>query len=119
MAHSIGSGSLDEYVTIQSRTVTQDALGGEVITWGTLSTAWANIESKSTASAAESYGTEQVHASNQYEVMLHWRADVNATHRISWVSAYGTKYLNITGVIADTKRRWLKLRCVEGLTDGR
>jgi len=119
MGLSISSGDLSEYVTIQSRTVTQDALGGEVITWGTLSTAWAKIDSKGTTSVGENYSTEQVHAFNRYEVTTHWRSDVNATHRISWVSPYGTKYLNIEGVTADTKRRWLKLRCVEGLTDGR
>ena len=119
MGLSLASGDLDEYVTIQSRTVTQDALGGEVITWGTLSTAWAKIDAKGVSSSGENYSLEQTHAFNNYEVTLHWRSDVNATHRISWAGAYGTKYLNIQGVTADTKRRWLKLRCVEGLTDGR
>ena len=39
------AGRLKDRVTIHSRSVTRDAYCAEVITWATLATVWASVES--------------------------------------------------------------------------
>jgi head-tail adaptor len=58
------AGKLDRLITIEQKSVTKDALGGEVITWTTYATAWAGYKGQRITEGVES---DQVVASRIVE----------------------------------------------------
>lgn len=74
------AGLLDRKVTVQSRTVTQDAdYGSEQTVWGTFATAWARFEERG--------GTESERANREYTarnatVTMRFISGVNADMRL-------------------------------------
>lgn len=61
------AGKLDRYITIEQKSVTKDALGGEVITWETYANAWANYKG---LRATEKVESEQEVANRKVEFTI-------------------------------------------------
>lgn len=78
----LSAGRLRDRVTIQTKSVTRDAYGAEVVTWATLATVWASVES---LSGREYMAAQQVNAERVQRVVIRDRDDVmphmRVTHR--------------------------------------
>ncbi|MEN9807762.1 MAG: hypothetical protein RL756_2282 [Pseudomonadota bacterium] len=92
------AGLLDQRVTIQSKAVTRDAYGAEVITWTDVATVWMMAETIS---------------GREYVAMRQAQSDVTTRFRCRYVSGLTTAMrlvwrsqpFNITEVIDRTGRR--------------
>lgn len=85
------AGKLDRRITIERATVTTDVLGGEVLTWGTLATVWAQVIP---VSDGERWRAEEVAATATHWFRIRWGVGVMPTDRIVYE---GDVYL-ISGV---------------------
>ena len=102
------AGRLKDRVTIQSRSVTRDAYGAEVITWATLATVWASVESISGREyLATTGGADQLLATRTTRVVIRYRDDVGPTMRV----VHETRTLEIDAVLARGNDEWLDLMC--------
>jgi SPP1 family predicted phage head-tail adaptor len=103
-----GSGKMNRRVTLQRATVTADAFGGEVETWGTLAEVWVD---RRDASAAESYRAQEVGAQITTRFKIRYSAtvaDLNPRDRL----VYGGLAYQITGVRESVRNRWIEVDCV-------
>jgi SPP1 family predicted phage head-tail adaptor len=105
-------GERRDRVTLQSATVSQDAHGEPIPTWGNLATnptVWASVQSKAAGERFIS-GGEQVQAAITHTVVLRYRTDVTVQMRV----IFGSRTLYIENVIdPDGRRRDLVLMCRE------
>lgn len=107
------SGSMDQRVTLQSRSVTKDAMGQDVITWVDVATVWARrINQRS----AEAFQAAQMGDDDVVELHIRHRTDVRTTWRLQW----GGVGYDITSVsdFGGRKDR-TRLLCRRGVKDGR
>ena len=78
----LSAGRLRDRVTIQTKSVARDSYGAEVVTWTTLATVWASVES---LSGREYMAAQQVNAERVQRVVIRDRDDVmphmRVTHR--------------------------------------
>ena len=69
-------------MTIQTKSITRDVYGAEVVTWATLATVWASVES---LSGREYMAAQQINAERVQRVVIRDRDDVmphmRVTHR--------------------------------------
>lgn len=101
------AGALDQRVTIQQVTETQDAAGGLVKAWSTFATVWARVEA---IRGNEYFDAQVVQADLSHKLTIRYLSNVVPKMRIS----YGSRTLEIVSVLDDTNRRaWLTLMCVE------
>ncbi len=107
----LDAGRLRDRITIQTKSVTRDAYGAEVVTWTTLATVWASVETLSGREylATISGGIPQVRSERLSRVVIRYRPDVRETMQIS----YGTRTLRIERVLEVERRETLHLRCSE------
>lgn len=107
------SGSMDQRVTLQSRSVTKDAMGQDAITWVDVATVWARrINQRS----AEAFQAAQMGDDDVVELHIRHRADVMTTWRLEWD---GVGY-DITSVSEFGGRKdRTRLLCRRGVKDGR
>lgn len=90
------AGRLRDRVTVQAKSVTRDAYGAEVVTWGTHATLWASVESLSGREYLEQqFGVDQVRAARAVRVVLRYRDDIVPWMRI----LHGARVLEIQAVI--------------------
>lgn len=106
-------GSMDQRVTLQSRTVIKDALGQDAITWVDVATVWARrINQRS----AEAFQAAQMGDDDVTELHIRHRADVQTTWRLRWNSVgYDITSVSDFGGRKDRTR----LLCRRGVKDGR
>lgn len=103
------SGRLRNWITIQSRTLSQDALGGSVETWSALATVPANVRM---VGQGERYipSADQEVALVTHRVRMRYRDDVSPLNRI----VYGTRVLDIESAVdPDGRSRELVCMCSE------
>lgn len=91
----IPAGILDQRVTLQTATVTRDAVGGPVETWADTATVWAAVRPLSARQVAQA---QQVSADVRKAVTIRWRSGVtaamrvkfsdNSTAKVHWVEEY-------------------------------
>lgn len=84
----IPSGELDQRVTLQTATVTRDAVGGPVETWADTITVWASVRpltAKQIARAA------QVSADVRKAVTIRYRSGITAAMRVKFSDATTAK----------------------------
>jgi len=84
----IAAGRLDQRVTLQTATLTRDAVGGPVETWVDTATVWAEIKpltGKQIAQAA------QVSADVRKAVTIRYRTGITAAMRIKFSDATTAK----------------------------
>ena len=78
----LSAGRLRDRVTIQTKSITRDAYGAEVVTWAALATVWASVES---LSGREYMAAQQINAERVQRVVIRDRDDVmphmRVTHR--------------------------------------
>lgn len=107
------AGKMDQRVTLQSRSVTKDAMGQDVITWVDVATVWAQrINQRS----AEAFQAAQMGDDDVVELHIRHRADVLTTWRLEWDSVgYDITSATPYGGRKDRTR----LLCRKGVKDGR
>lgn len=102
------AGLLDRKVTIQSRTVTQDAnYGSEVSVWGTFATAWCRFEERG---GQEQERNNREFTSRNATVTMRFISGVNADMRL--LEADGSTW-QIISVSLKKRRASMELDVVE------
>ena len=99
------SGKLDQRITLQTATVTKDAVGGPVETWATLATLWANVRDLSGKAINEA---QQVGSAVTRRVTIRWRAGITAALRVQFADARVAKVAFVREV---GRREFLELDC--------
>lgn len=74
-------GPLREKITVQEYSATRDSYGGEVKTWATYATRWANVQS---VSGREFFSSSQVNATVTTKFVLRYLEGLSTKMRISW-----------------------------------
>ena len=87
----LAAGSLDQRVTIQSRTDVIDAMGGVSSSWATLATVWAQV---SPITGREFVSAEQTMSGATVRVRIRRRADVTPRMRL----VHGSRIYDIQSV---------------------
>lgn len=77
------AADLTQRVTFQSKSVTRNALGDEVVTWNDEATVWAQVLPLTNASKEES-SADQVHARQTATVRIYYKAEVVPGWRMKW-----------------------------------
>jgi SPP1 family predicted phage head-tail adaptor len=75
------SGKLDQRITIQSLTETQNSLGETVNSYSTVATVWGRVV---TERGTEAFESARVNARETVRVEIRYRSDVTDKHRIQW-----------------------------------
>lgn len=99
-------GKLRHRIAIEQRTLTRNAYGEEVETWGVLFQAWAQVRA---LRGNELFKAQQVQSSCTHEVLMRYRPGLDATMRVN----FRGQILNILGLPPDEKNESLRLLCVE------
>lgn len=76
----LSAGRLRDRVTILAKSVARDSYGAEVVTWTTLATVWASVES---LSGREYMAAQQINAERVQRVVIRDRDDVMPHMRIT------------------------------------
>ena len=98
-------GQLDRRVTLQSASVSTDGFGQAVRTYSTLAQVWAKVDYRTVKEGEE---TERLTSVNKVRFTIRYRADVDATTKISWDS----KTYEVEGVSLEGRERYLILDTV-------
>ena len=100
-------------ITIESKSVTRNALGEEVVVWVPLATLWAGVKP---VRGAEFFAAAQMHDEQIVTFTVIYRPDVQETMRISWNGEHYdiTSVINVNGNKID-----LELMGRKGVRDGR
>lgn len=106
------AGQLDQRVTLQSRSVTTDAMGQETITWLDIATVWAQCQA---VRGREFFAAAQVQQEQTIKVRIRYRADVSMLTRLVWQG----RAHDITGVVPVGRKEMLEIMCLQGVKDGR
>ena len=96
-------GDLRRRITIESQTLSTDANGQEIVTWGDLASVWARMTFEN---GGESVEADQRVAQRIVKFTIRFRDDVDATCRI----LYDSKYYFITGVERLGRQRFLVIK---------
>ena len=104
------AGELRHVVTIKRKVVTQDTYNQEVITWTTVATLRAKIE---TASGAEYTDVETAGASLAQQVTIRHYPGLAPTMRVYW----GARVFEIEAVQEDNLNRATMLMCSEVISE--
>jgi SPP1 family predicted phage head-tail adaptor len=75
------AGYLDQRITLQARSASRDAMGGEVVTWADVATVWAAAEP---LRGREYFAAQQVQAETQIRFRIRYRAGIVLTMRVLW-----------------------------------
>lgn len=113
------AGKLRHRVLIENRTVTDDPLGGQIITWMPISTpkgdgkVWARI---SYPSGTEKLSSNAIIATTKTLIRIRWRSDLQKTCRIT----HEGRVFNIAAIRpdGDSGREFLDIDCEDGANDG-
>lgn len=105
------AGTLDERITLQSRSVVTDAMGQDTITWVDVVSVWAQVQA---LRGREFFAAAQVQQEQTIKVRIRYR-DVQPGWRLVW---QGRNH-DITGVIPVGRREMVEIMCVQGVKDGR
>jgi len=103
------AGMLKHSVTIKSKGLTADGIGGGAVTWSTVATCRANV---SPISAGEAYRFGQLNATVTHKVLIRYRTGITAAMSV----VFGSRYFQIRGIKnIEESSRWLELACEEGV----
>jgi len=107
---TFAAGDLDRIITLQQRTVTRDALLGEVVTWPDLATVRAQVIESSAPVAVNNAASDAVQLyARPHKIRIRFREIDKAAVRIS----YGGRLLRITGTAELGRRERIELACEE------
>ena len=98
-------GKMNRRITIQVRTLTQDATGGRVETWADAFHCWAELV---TSKAAESIVADSDRAQDTRQFRIRWKSGIaSGTHRV----LYQLAFFDITGITEEGIKTALILDC--------
>ncbi len=107
------SGRMDQRVTLQRVTRTQDNIGGTVETWADIATVWARIVPMA---GMEGPDAQRVNPQTRFRATIWWKGDPNgspyytAADRLVW---RGREY-GIESVVPIGRNERMELRLIEG-----
>lgn len=114
----IDPGQLNKQVTIQVRSSTRDAVGGQVETWADVVTVWAAIRPPSSSimrSAREVFAASARRDQVLHEMIIRYRPGITAQHR----AMLGARALDLGMPIdVDELHEWLVIPAFEGMSNG-
>lgn len=114
---NVDAGRLTERVTVERRTITQDATTGDAeLTWSTLVVCWASVDG---VLAREAISSDAMQSAQDYTVWI--RADVIDRYAITQVDriSWRGKVLEIQGIPDQQQRgRLISVLCRAGGSDG-
>jgi len=106
------AGKFDQRVTIQSKVVTRNSIGDEVVTWGAVAEAWARVEP---LRGREWFAAAQEQSAVEYRVTVRYRAGITRDMRVMWRG----EPLDVVSVIdVNARRENLELMCMSGVRNG-
>lgn len=73
------AGTLNRRVTIEKRSIVDDPLGGEIVTWALLATLWANFRN---LSGTETIKSDAEVGTTKASVRIRYREDIDQTCRL-------------------------------------
>jgi len=98
-------GKMDRRLTVQVRTLTQDATGGRVESWADAFQCWGEAV---TQKGAEAITADADRATDERQFRIRYKANIaSGTHRI----LYQRKFYDITGIVEEGRRERLLLTC--------
>jgi SPP1 family predicted phage head-tail adaptor len=113
-ASSIRAGDLRERITVQSKSVTRNSIGDEVVTWPDFATVWAQVEP---LRGREFFAAAQMQSSVEVRFRIRYRSDLTVdAHRVLW---RGVTYDIRSLIDVDGRRNVLELMCASGVHDAR
>ena len=105
----MNAGRLRHRVTIQEKSVTDNAAGEEIITWSDVATVWAAIEP---VRGAEFWEAQQEQAERPAKIVMRYRSDVTVANRLIW----GSHTYDIESVVRPAERQiMLEIMVIERL----
>jgi SPP1 family predicted phage head-tail adaptor len=105
------AGKLDKQITIQVRTLDQDASGQQTETWSTFATVYANIKP---LIGRDYLAAKQLTDEISHDVTIRYRRGIKPKMRIFYLG----RYMEIISIIdAEERREWLYLKCKELIAD--
>lgn len=102
------AGELDQRITLQNRSVTQDTFGQDITVWVDVLTVWAQVQA---LRGREFFAAAQVQQEKTLKVRIRYRSDVSPTWRFIWQG----RVHDITSVIPVGRKEMLELMCHEGV----
>jgi SPP1 family predicted phage head-tail adaptor len=111
MPAPLRGGEMRHSITIQRYTSSQDSLGALVLTWGTLITARAMVETVGYTGRLETTPQQDL-ATVVYRIRIRYRTDATPAPKDRVI--YGSKTLNLDSIVDPTgRRREYVLMCTE------
>ncbi len=98
----IDPGKLDRRITLRSASVSTDGFGQAVRTYSDLGKVWAKVDYRTVKEGEE---TDRLTSVNKVRFTIRYRADVDATTKISWDG----KTYEVEGVSLEGRERYLIL----------
>lgn len=113
----LSAGLLRRRITIQQRSIAQDAAGQQQITWTDLATVWAHIES---LSGAQMVKAQSIYSATTHQITVRWQTIFNDIKKVgSYRVLYGTRIFDIGADLnVDERNRVIQLLAKEGLNEG-
>lgn len=114
---ALRAGELNRLLSVQSRSATIDAVGGQSTTWSTVKQIWASIDPMSGREllAAQARTPEVTHLITVRYDSTFANPTVAATYRLQ----YGTRNFNILASLNELERNHrIAFHCSEGPSDG-
>lgn len=110
----IGAGSFDQRITLQSKSVTRNAHGEEIVTWGDVATVWARLLPPAGKSF---YSADQQQHAIDARFLIRQRSGLAENMRLQW---RGDNY-DIVSIVPQVGNYagTLELNAVHGVRDGR
>lgn len=103
------AGNLREPLTIQRKLAVSDGIGGQTVTWVTLSNTRGDVRPLSGREAVQAM---QLQASLTHRIYIRYRADLTPADRILMRG----EPLQIRAIVnIEMKNRWLELACDSGV----
>ena len=102
-------GKMRESIELQSKSVTRDAAGGEVVTWSTVATVFAQAQP---ISGREFVAMRAAQSTITHRFRLRYLTGINTGMRVLWA---GVAYDILEAINVDARNRQLELLCVGDL----
>lgn len=96
-------GHLDQRITLQTATVTRDAVGGPVESWADTVTVWARVR---TLTGKQLARAQQASADVSKALDIRWRSGVSAAMRVKFAD---TRTARVSWIEEDKRAGWLTL----------
>ena len=117
MTTGLRAGELRRRVTLQQRSASVDAVGGQSIIWNDVATVWGSIEP---SGGRELMTAQKMSIDNPATITIRWQSPFADPKAVAAMRVlYGSRIFNIhSAVNQDERNRVLVLLASEGLNDG-